>query len=102
MQLSVCTRAILDSVTPEDLEKASLKDKFISAAICYDKNALASGQPTQIHSQIESYNAMAERIYKRAIERGDEITLEMVKARIVERKPEARRYLLPEGDTRNG
>ena len=45
---------------------------------------------------------MAERIYKRAIERGDEITLEMVKARIVERKPEARRYLLPEGDTRNG
>ncbi len=43
---------------------------------------------------------MAERVYKAAIARGDEVTLEMVKARIVERKPEARRYLLPEDDAK--
>jgi hypothetical protein len=39
---------ILDSVSPEDLRKASLKDKFISAAVAFDKRQLAYGQPTQL------------------------------------------------------
>jgi hypothetical protein len=39
---------ILDSVSPEDLAKASLKDKFISAAVAFDKRQLAYGQPTQL------------------------------------------------------
>ncbi len=89
---------ILDSVTPEDLAKASLKDKFISAAVAFDKRQLSYGEPTTIHNQADSYNAMAERIYKAALERGEDVTLEMVEIRIVERKPEARRYLLPEGN----
>ncbi|MBA3711305.1 MAG: hypothetical protein H0W76_02520 [Pyrinomonadaceae bacterium] len=38
--------------------------------------------------------------YKRALEAGEEVTLEAVKLRIVERKPEARQYLLPAGDAK--
>ncbi len=91
---------ILDSVTPEDLARASLKDKFISAAVAFDKRQLAYGEATQIHGQADSYQQMAERVYKRALERGEDVTLEMVKLRIVERKPEARQYLLPEGNAK--
>ena len=91
---------ILDSVTPEDLARASLKDKFISAAVAFDKRQLSYGEATQIHGQADSYQQMAERIFKRALERGEDITLEAVKIRIVERKPEARQYLLPEGNAK--
>ena len=84
-------------LAPEKLETASYKDTMIGAGIAIDKAALLRGEPKQIHDQTDSYNAMAERVYKRALERGEDITLEAVKIRIVERKPEARRYLLPEG-----
>jgi hypothetical protein len=88
---------ILDSVTPEDLAKASLKDKFISAAVAFDKRQLSHGEPTQIHDRTLEWQGIADRILKQALERGEEVTIEQVKMKIVERKPEARRYLLPEG-----
>lgn len=45
------TSAILDSVTEDDLEKASLQQKAISAATMLDKARLIRGQSTQnVHS----------------------------------------------------
>ena len=91
---------VITSLKQEDIDKASLRDKSIAYGVFRDKAAQDRGEATQIHGQAENYQSMAERIYKRALERGEEITLEAVKMRIVERKPEARRYLLPEGDAK--
>jgi hypothetical protein len=41
-------RKILESVTAEDIEKATLQQKSVSAAIMTDKALLLRGEPTQI------------------------------------------------------
>lgn len=41
---------ILDGVTVEDIKKAKLKDKMLSAAIAVDKAQLLDGLPTDIYS----------------------------------------------------
>ena len=43
------TRQTLESVKPEDIEKANLLQKVTSAAIMTDKMRLLRDQPTQIH-----------------------------------------------------
>ena len=70
---------------------------MISAAFAADKRQLLRGEPTVITAEArESYERLAERVLKRALGRGETVTLEAVKLRIVQRKPEARPYLLPE------
>lgn len=41
-------QAVLNSVTPEDIKKASLKDKAITISILTEKAQLMSGDPTEI------------------------------------------------------
>jgi len=45
-KLEATAERILDSVTAADIEKASLRDKAISAGIFFDKTRLARGQST--------------------------------------------------------
>ena len=42
------THQLLDSVTPESIEAASLKDRMVTAGIATDKDRLLSGQATAI------------------------------------------------------
>ncbi len=88
---------ILDSVTPADLERASLKDKFISAAVAFDKRQLAFGQPTQINESIrDSLEAVLARWIAVAAERGHTVTRDEAVAKMIELRPETKRYLLTE------
>ncbi len=85
---------ILDSITPEDLEKASLKDKFISAAVAFDKRQLAYGQPTQINESIkDNLEAVLARWIAAAAKRGHTVTRDEAVAKMIELRPETRRYL---------
>jgi len=51
-------RRILDSITPEDITKASLLQKATSSAICTDKSLALSGQALSIdvHILLEAVN----------------------------------------------
>ena len=52
---------ILDSITPESLEKATLRDKAITFGIFSEKALLFSGQPTAISSlEISDRRALPE------------------------------------------
>ena len=90
-------RILERGLTDEKIDKAKLRDVMISAAVAADKRQLLRGEPTVITAEArESYERLAERVLKRALGRGETVTLEAVKLRIVQRKPEARPYLLPE------
>lgn len=41
-------RAVLQAITPEDIEQASLRDKAVAAGILVEKHLLLEGRPTQI------------------------------------------------------
>jgi len=41
-------RAVLQSITPEDIESASLRDKAVAISILVEKHLLLEGRPTQI------------------------------------------------------
>ena len=55
-------RRILDSITPEDITKASLLQKTTSSAICTDKSLALSGQAASIdvHVLLEAANMVRE------------------------------------------
>ena len=48
--VSTNARRVLERVSDEDIDRASLKDKAIAAGIYVDKRQLLSGQPTAILS----------------------------------------------------
>ncbi len=55
---------IVDSVTPEDIRKASLRDKMIAVGILTEKVLLLRGRPTQIVANSigrETYRELQER-----------------------------------------
>ena len=64
---------ILEGVSEKDIEKASLKDKMLSAAIGVDKALLLDGQPTQILSvpQMENIDKLAGMLIEEARRRGN-------------------------------
>jgi hypothetical protein len=55
-------RRILDSITPEDITKASLLQKTTSSAICTDKSLALSGQSLNIdvHILLEAVSLVRE------------------------------------------
>jgi IS30 family transposase len=55
-------RRILDSITPEDITKASLLQKTTSSAICVDKSLALTGQVLSIdvHVLLEAVQAVRE------------------------------------------
>ena len=63
---------ILEAITPADIEKASLRDKVLSAAIATDKALLLDGQPTEILSikQMENLDELAGMMLAEAKRRG--------------------------------
>lgn len=63
---------ILEGVSETDIEKASLKDKMLSAAIGVDKGLLLDGQPTQILSiqQMDNIDKLAGMLIEEARRRG--------------------------------
>lgn len=63
---------IAASVTKEDIDDASLKDKMIAAGIATDKHQLLAGQPTEIFSlpQLENLDKLAAILTKVAERRG--------------------------------
>lgn len=89
---------ILGGVTGKKIDEAGLKDLMIAAGIAAEKRNLMRGEPTAINETQarEAWAGLAERIHRQALAAGQDVTLEIVKARIVARRPEARAYLLPE------
>lgn len=87
---------ILD-VLPGKLEKASARDLAVSLGILIDKKQLLEGQPTQITQDRDAIKAavqaLVERIFQRAVERGETVTRETVIERIALRRPEIKEYL---------
>ena len=57
--LSYWQSKIIQSITRADLEKASLRDKIISASILYDKERLESGKSTQNIAYLDMIKASA-------------------------------------------
>lgn len=51
-------RTILQSITPEDLEQANLRDKAFAASILVEKHLLLEGRPTQIVETREEDQAL--------------------------------------------
>jgi len=47
-QLETLAYRIVEAVTPEDIQKASLRDKMVACGIIIEKVQLLRGQPTQI------------------------------------------------------
>ena len=86
---------IISSLTPEDMERATLQQKSVSYGIMRDKAAQDDGGQQQPGGGEQDYNALAERMLKRALDAGmTDITLEAIKVRIVQRIPTARACLL--------
>jgi transposase-like protein len=74
-----------------------MKDVATSLGIVVDKMQLLKGKPTAINEHQDrraEYEALVERILKRAKERGEKTTRGEVITLIVERKPEAKEYLM--------
>lgn len=49
----------IGSVTKEKLDRASLKDTSIAAAVATDKARLLKGEPTQLHAAVEARKTVA-------------------------------------------
>lgn len=74
-----------------------MKDVATSLGIVVDKMQLLKGKPTTINETQDrraEYEALVERILKRAKGRGENPTRADVVGMIVERKPEAKEYLM--------
>ncbi len=52
-QLEALAYRIIEAVTPEDITKASLRDKMICVGILIEKVLLLRGQPTQITRELK-------------------------------------------------
>jgi transposase len=90
---------IMERATQGMKERDSLKDWTMSFAIIIDKKQLLNGDPTNINGTVASdrkaeYEALVDRVLKRATDAGEQVTRESIIGMIVERKPEAREYLM--------
>jgi hypothetical protein len=74
-----------------------MRDIATSLGIVVDKMQLLKGKPTAISETQDrraEYEGLVERILKRAKDRGEKTTRDEVITLIVERKPEAKEYLM--------
>jgi hypothetical protein len=66
---------ILENVTQEDIENASLRDKLVAAAVATDKHLLLDGQPTEILSvkEMSGLDELAKMLVQEIARRGQSI-----------------------------
>jgi len=90
------SRACLNGITPEKIEKASVRDLAVASGIFAEKGELLSGNPTKIieNRMREHYIAVARRTHARRTAAGEQVTLEEVVREIVGKYPHTGPYLL--------
>ena len=97
-------RRVLDAVSQEDIERATLRDKAIAFGIFVEKRQLLSGEPTHLISIQERghLDVVARKLLREAARRGIDMQLDPVSSeyRAAEEMVEADRHILLRNERR--